>query len=302
MGEGYGYGKVILFNEHFVVYGVPAIASAIDKTTTASVQQSPSGLVLHDERPATPGYKEDKKEQQQDSLQYIFQAMDIERNLEIWLGGDLKAASGIGASAASCAAIARAIDDEYDMGYSVEDINHVAYEGERGYHGTPSGVDNTVATYGGLVWFQSGDVERIDLDEPVRIVMGNTGIVADTKQAVAGVRERKEQQPEKYERILRQADELAHEARDALLAADWPTVGQYMNRNHELLQQIEVSSEELDELVDLAREQGAPGAKMTGGGLGGFMVALTPDEELQESVAAAIEDAGYEALRTRVGI
>lgn len=302
MGEGYGYGKVILFNEHFVVYDVPAIASAIGKTTEARVQRSPSGLVLNDERPATPGYKEDKKDQQEDSLQYIFQAMDVERDLEIWLGGDLKAASGIGASAASCAAIARAIDDEYSMSYSIEDINRVAYEGERGYHGTPSGVDNTVATYGGLVWFQSGDVERINLDEPVRIVMGNTGIVADTKKAVEGVRERKEQQPEKYQRIFQQADELAHEARDALLASDWSQVGRYMNRNHELLQQIEVSSEELDELVDLAREQGAPGAKLTGGGLGGFMVALTPNKELQDSVAAAIEDAGYEALRTRVGI
>jgi len=302
MGEGYGYGKVILFNEHFVVYDVPAIASAIDKTTTARVKESPPGLVLHDERMATPGYKENKKDQQQDSLRYIFQAMDVSGDLEIWLNGDLKAASGIGASAASCAAIARAIDDEYDMGYSDSDINHVAYEGERGYHGTPSGLDNTVATHGGLVWFQSGDMERLDIDRPVNIVMGNTGIVADTKKAVAGVRERKEQQPEKYKEIFRQADQLVHDAREALLASDWQAVGQYMNQNHELLQQIEVSSEELDELVDLAREQGAPGAKMTGGGLGGFMVALTPGEELQESVAAAIENAGYEVLRTRVGI
>ena len=302
MGEGYGYGKVILFNEHFVVYDVPAIASAIDKTTTARVTESPSGLVLHDERMATPGYKENKKDQQQDSLRYIFQAMDVSPDHEIWLNGDLKAASGIGASAASCAAIARAINDEYDMDLGIEDINHVAYEGERGYHGTPSGLDNTVATYGGLVWFQSGDMERLTLNEPVDIVMGNTGIVADTKQAVAGVRKRREQQPDRYKEIFRQADELAHQARDALLASNWQTVGRYMNRNHELLQQIEVSSPELNELVDLAREQGAPGAKMTGGGLGGFMVALTPGTELQETVAAAIEQAGYEALRTRVGI
>ncbi|MGC9307171.1 MAG: mevalonate kinase [Thermoplasmatota archaeon] len=302
MGEGYGYGKVILFNEHFVVYDVPAIASAIDKTTTARVRPSPSGLVLHDDRMATPRYKENKKDQQQDSLRYIFQAMDVDPNLEIWLQGDLKAASGIGASAASCAAIARAINDEYDMGLSMEDINRVAYEGERGYHGTPSGLDNTVATFGGLVWFQSGDMERLTIDEPVDIVMGNTGIVADTKQAVAGVRKRREQQPDKYEKVFKQAEELVHEAREALLASDWPKVGRYMNQNHELLQQIEVSSPELNELVDLAREQGALGAKMTGGGLGGFMVALTPGGELQETVAAAIEDAGYEALRTRVGI
>jgi len=304
MGKGIGFGKVILFNEHFVVYGIPAIASAIDKKTVAEVKRlHEKKLILHDEREATPGYKEEKKEHQKESLQFILKAMGIEEGLEIVLKGDLRAASGIGASAASCAAIARAIADEFGLSYDDEKINEVAYEGEKGYHGTPSGIDNTVATFGGLVWFEKGKkMERLQIERPVEIVMGDTGIVANTKKAVAGVRERKEKYPEKYKRIFERANELVYEARDALLHLDWKAVGGHMNKNHELLQKIEVSSKELDFLVGIARENGAYGAKMTGGGLGGYMVALTPSKELQERVAKAIEKEGFYALRTKIGI
>ncbi len=302
MGKGSGFGKVILFNEHFVVYGIPAIASAIEKKTVAEVKRIPEGLVIHDDRDATPGYKEEKKEQQIDSLNRIIKAMGIEGGLEIWLGGDLRAASGVGASAASCTAIARAIADEFGLDYTDEQINNVAYEGEKGYHGIPSGIDNTAATFGGLVWFQSGKMERLKMKEPVEIVMGNTGIVANTKKAVEGVRERREKYRQKYDRIFKDATDLVHDARGAIANGNLKELGHYMDRNHELLQEIEVSSKELDFLVEVARDNGAYGAKMTGGGLGGYMVALTPGKELQEEVAKAIEKEGFYVLRTRIGV
>jgi mevalonate kinase len=302
MGTGSGFGKVILFNEHFVVYGIPAIVSAIEKKTVAKVKRIPEGLIIHDDRDATPGYKEEKKEQQIDSLNRIIRTMDIDSGLEIWLGGDLRAASGVGASAASCTAIARAIADEFGLDYTDEQINNVAYEGEKGYHGIPSGIDNTAATFGGLVWFQSGKMERLNMKEPVEIVMGNTGIVANTKKAVEGVRERREKYRQKYDRIFKDATELVHGAREALVEGDMKEVGHYMNKNHELLQQIEVSCKELDFLVELARDNGAYGAKMTGGGLGGYMVALTPGKELQEEVANAMKKEGFYVLQTRIGV
>ncbi|MEA2054188.1 MAG: mevalonate kinase [Candidatus Thermoplasmatota archaeon] len=302
MGKGTGFGKVILFNEHFVVYGIPAIASAVEKKTVAEVKRIPSGLILHDERDAVPGYKEEKKEHQQDSLNRIIRAMGVDGSLEIWLRGDLRAASGVGASAASCTAMARAIADEFGLDYTDGEINDVAYEGEKGYHGTPSGIDNTAATFGGLVWFQSGKMERLQMVKPVEIVMGNTGVVANTKKAVAGVRERKEKYKEKYDKIFEAANAMVHKARDALVRSDWNMVGKYMDKNHEMLQNIEVSSKELDLLVDIARNSGAYGAKMTGGGLGGYMVALTPGRELQERVAKAMEKEGFYVLRTRIGV
>ncbi len=309
MEEGSGYGKVILFNEHFVVYGIPAIASAIGSKTIARVEKTQgTGWTINDDRPETPGYKENKMEHQKDSIERILKAAGIDvaqTQVEIYLGGELKAASGVGASAASCAAIARALSKQFDLDFSDEKINEIAYEGEKGYHGTPSGIDNTAATFGGLIWFVKGEpsiMQRLKLKEPVEIVMGNTGIVANTKAAVAGVKERKEKEPDRYEQIFNDAKELARTARTALDDYDLQAMGRNMNKNHELLQKIEVSSGELDFLVELARENGALGAKMTGGGLGGYMVALTPGMEVQEKVARAIEKEGYEALRTKIGI
>ncbi|MBU7033157.1 MAG: mevalonate kinase, partial [Theionarchaea archaeon] len=281
---------------------------AIGDSTIATAEGTASGgIQLIDERPATPGYKEDKLDQQKDSLQRILETMKIDpnENVRITLAGTLYAASGVGASAASCTAIARALNQFFDMGLEDDRINEIAYEGEKGYHGTPSGVDNAASTYGGLIWFVRGEkniFEPIRMKEPVEIVMGNTGKVANTKAAVAGVRERKEKYPERYENLFLQARALAYDARKALEAQDIEGVGKLMDKNHELLQAIEVSNEELDTLVETARSAGAVGAKMTGGGLGGYMVALTPGKKLQESVARAIEDEGFHVLKTRIGV
>ena len=189
-----------------------------------------------------------------------------------------------------------------------EKINEIAYEAEKAYAGTPSGIDNTAATYGGLIWFKrnlSGGpntIEKLSIREPVKIIICNTGIVADTKEMVVGVAARKKRNPEKYNPLFKQAEDLALTARKALEEFDLRKVGKLMNANHRLLQEIEVSCEELDYLVNLAREHGAFGAKLTGGGGGGCMVALTPKKELQEAVATAMEKEGFEVLRTKIGI
>jgi len=311
MGRGSGFGKAILFGEHFVVHGVPGIVSAIDSTADAEVKKTETGITVEDERKGAKGYTEKKRAQQKESIERILKTMGIDpekAGLKIWLGGNLPSFSGIGASAASSVAIARATAEEFKMRLSDEKINEVAYEAEKAYAGTPSGIDNTAATYGGLIWFKrnlSGGpntIEKLSIREPVEIVMGNTGIVADTKEMVAGVAERKERNPEKYNPLFKQAGELALTARKALEDFDLRGVGRLMNKNHRLLQEIEVSCKELDYLVNLAIEQGAFGAKLTGGGGGGCMVALTPTKELQESVATAMEKEGFEVLRTKIGI
>jgi mevalonate kinase len=308
-GQGIGFGKAILFNEHFVVYGVPSIVSAIGKYTVAKVEpyELPEWK-LYDNREATPNYKEDKLEQQRDSLNRILKKMNIDvskNGIKITIEGNLYASSGIGASAASCVAIARALSEYFNLNLSDEEINEIAYEGEKGYHGTPSGVDNTASTYGGLIWFKrngtGAEIERIPIANPVEIVIGNTGKVANTAQAVADVRKRKESNPEKYREIFERAENIAYLAKRAFGEGDFEEIGKLMNENHKLLQKIEVSCRELDFLVNIAREHGALGAKLTGGGLGGNMIALTPGKELQEIVANAIEKEGFQTLKTVIG-
>ena len=307
--EGIGFGKAILFNEHFVVYGVPAIVSAIGKYTIArALPYEQADLNLIDNRQATPNYKEDKLEQQKDSIKRILDAMNIDFSsggVAIELAGSLYAASGIGASAASCVAMARALSTYYQLDLNDERINEIAYEGEKGYHGTPSGIDNTASTFGGLIWFEKKEqpiMEKISLMNPVDIVIGNTGKVADTKKAVEGVRMRKEQNPEKYQAIFNRAENIAYLAKQAFIDEDYHEIGKLMNENHKLLQQIEVSSRELDFMVKLSREYGAYGAKLTGGGLGGNMIALTPGRDLQEEVANAIEKEGFQTVKTQIGV
>jgi mevalonate kinase len=310
MGKGSGYGKVILFGEHFVVHGVPGIVSAIDSTTDAEVKKTGTAIAVRDERKTAKGYSEEKRLQQLESIDRMLKALGIDPKtpLSIWIGGTLPGFSGLGASAASSVAIARAIAEELGMTVPDERINQVAYEAEKAYAGNPSGIDNTAATYGGLMWFQKNMdggpdfVERLRTPKPVEIVIGSTGNVANTKAMVAGVAERKRQNPQKYDPLFKRAGEIAIEGREALEVGDLRKVGALMNENHTLLQSIEVSSRELDLLVDIARREGAFGAKLTGGGGGGCMVALTPGVALQEKVAKAMESQGFDVLRTKVGV
>ncbi|MFH0922799.1 MAG: hypothetical protein V1811_01950, partial [Candidatus Micrarchaeota archaeon] len=227
MGKGSGFGKVILFGEHFVVHGIPGIASAVDLTTDSTVEKIPGNeLKVKDEREGTSGYSASKREQQKESFQRMLSMMGIQPDagLDIWLGGSLPTMSGIGASAASSVPIARAVSEEFGLNYDDDKINNVAYEMEKAFAGNPSGIDNTVAVYGGLIWFKrnvaggKNDIEHINIKQPVEIVMGNSMVVADTKAMVAGVAERAKLYPDKYQGIFKQYETLVNDARKALAA------------------------------------------------------------------------------------
>jgi mevalonate kinase len=311
LGKGAGFGKVILFGEHFVVHGVPGIVSAIDSTANAEVKKNDKIIEVKDERTGSKGYAEEKKFQQLESINRMLKKMNLSletAGLNIWLGGSLPGFSGLGASAASSVAIARAIAEEFTLSLTDKEINEIAYEAEKAYAGNPSGIDNTAATFGGLLWFKKNliggpnKIEKISIEQPVEIIIGSTGIVANTKAMVKGVAERKKGNPNKYDPIFKKAEGLATEARKAIQQFDLVKVGELMDINHCLLKEIGVSCKELDCLVDIAINQGAYGAKLTGGGGGGCMTALTPGKELQEKVAKAIEKEGFQVLRTKIGV
>ena len=145
MGTGKGYGKTILFGEHFVVYGFPAIASALGAFTTASVKVAVGkGWIVNDQRPATPGYKKKKFAEAMQAVENVINHLNIDvenYKLEISFAGDLIATSGVGASAAQCTSLARALNGSFSLNLDDKKINETAYEGEKAYHGTPSGID-----------------------------------------------------------------------------------------------------------------------------------------------------------------
>jgi len=305
-----GYGKVILFGEHFVVHNLPGIAGGITNKTegTASASKEP-GLHVFDNRPEVPGYKKSKHEEFLQSVENIRNAMPQvdwkKKGVTVTLGGDLVAASGVGASAAACVAIARAVSDFFGLKLDDKTVNNIAFEGEKGYHGTPSGIDNTCSTYRTLVLFQrrpEGNImDKLELDHKVEVVMANTGIPVDTKAVVGGVKERMQKDPEKYKGIFEEYSTVFEQAMPALKSGDWRRVGELMDENHALLREIEVSHPKLEELIKAAKDAGAYGAKLTGGGAGGYMVALTPGKKLQDKVAAALAKKSDLVIKATIG-
>ncbi len=304
MASGTGFGKTIMIGDQFVLDEVPAIVSAISFETVTTVERiDGKGWMLEDNRIEVPGYKEKKKEQQVGSINRILEVMnfDAKKNpIKITVGGTLLAGSGVGASAASCVSLARALNEEFNLGYSIEDINRVAWQGEFPYHGVASGVDNTASTYGGLLLFylKSGEqhFEKIKTPKSFEIVLANSGITANTAALDEFIEVQKKDNAELFTSRLKTIVSQGADMKKALEAGDLANVGRIMTENHKLLVSMDMSHEILDHLCELALEKGALGAKVTGGGRGGYMVALTPGKELQDKVASAFEEEGYNLI------
>jgi mevalonate kinase len=309
MGKGSAFGKTILIGDQFVLWEIPAIVSAISFETVAEVERiEGEGWILQDNRVEVPGYKAKKKEQQIESINRILEVMNIdteETPIKITFGGTLLAGSGVGASAASCVSLARALNDEFNLGYTIDQINQVGWEGEHAYHGLPSGVDNTASTYGGLLLYQIKDeekrFERIPSPEPFEVVLSNSGVTSDTSTLRGAVMDQEHKDPQLFETRLKTIKDQAYQMRRGLETGDWADVGAIMTENHKILIDMGLSHETLVYLCNMALEHGALGAKLTGGGRGGYMIALTPGKDLQDAVASAFEKEGYKVIRATIG-
>lgn len=309
MATGTGFGKTILIGDQFVLEEVPAIVAALPYETTATVERiDGEGWVLEDNRMEVPGYKEKKKHQQVGSINRILEVMGIDVGktpIKITYGGSLLAGSGVGASAASCVSLARALDAEFNLGYSIEEINNVGREGEFPYHGIPSGVDNTASTYGGMLlyWIKNDQkhFEKIKIKKPLRIVLANSGVTADTAKLDDYIDLVKKRDPELFASRMAAIKSQAMDMKKALEAYDIEKVGEIMTANHQILIEMDLSHEILVYLCEKAIKMGALGAKVTGGGRGGYMAALTPDKDLQETLASAYKEEGYQVIQAQVG-
>jgi hydroxymethylglutaryl-CoA reductase len=295
---GSAAGKVILLGEHAVVYGKHALALPIPEAVNATVHEVARGLTVEvpdwrlslEVSPDADGIDA--------AVLRIVDRLGIPRDgFAIRVRSALPSAMGLGSSAAFAVAIVRAFDRLLGLSLDDAQVNEIAFDCERLAHGSPSGVDNTLATYGRPLLFRSGDgglIEPLELAAPPPIVVACSHDAGVTHEQVAGVRARYERQRTAYAAIFDQIDELGIAGAKALVAGDYAGLGQLMDVCQGLLNAIGVSTPALEQMVAIAREAGAAGAKLTGAGGGGSIVAVCPGKV--SDVAAALQAAGYTTI------
>jgi len=301
-----GNGKIILFGEHAVVYGSRAIAAPIPLAVRARVVDEDDGVWL-----VIPRWGVEQRLRSNPTKQLSFEVPAAlilrelgltDRSMRIEVYSEIPRAMGLGGSAAVAVAIIRALDRHFDLGLTDDQVNALAYECECVAHGTPSGIDNTVATFGKPLVYRKGDppvIKPLELAKPINFVVGMTGVEGLTAKMVARVRNGRDRNPDVYDTVFRGIDAVTLQALEALKHHDLERLGELMNVCQGLLNGLQVSSWELEELIQIARENGALGAKLTGGGGGGSMIALCPDNAA--TVINAIHSAGYQAMEVRIG-
>jgi mevalonate kinase len=300
---GRACGKVILLGEHAVVYGVPAVAVGIDRGARARAvalddRSAPSRLRIR-------GWEIEVAERDAHDLARAFRAVLAETRrtraelaaVLVEAEADLPPGGGLGCSAAIGVAVARALAPIAGD----EELAERAMAWERVFHGNPSGVDAAVAARGGCVWFVKGEaVEPLHARGALHLCVGSTGVAASTKSMVEAVARLRERRPEIVAKTFDGIRSLVGNARLAIEAGDRYALGKLMDLNQMLLSGLFVSTTEIERMCDLARGAGAHGAKLTGAGGGGSVVALVAGVSGAEKVIEAWKREGFDGFATRV--
>ncbi len=281
-------GKIYLFGEHAVVYGEPAIACAVELRTCVRVKSS--NIISISSDIGTTGL---------DFKMHPYVSSAIEKmgspEISVEISSDIPVGSGLGSSAAVTVATLAAINIECGRGYEKDKIAQIAHVIEKEVQGVASPTDTFVSTFGGVIEIPSR--KRLDLLD-CGIVIGNTCKGASPKKTAILVKQvaaLKEEYPDSINPIIKTIGSFAKHGEIMVAQKKYQALGKLMNVNHGLLDALGVCTMELSALVYAARNAGAYGAKITGAGGGGCMVALT---DSKEEVAYAIEKAGGKAIIT----
>jgi hydroxymethylglutaryl-CoA reductase len=299
--RGTAFGKVILLGEHAVVYDRHALALPLAMAARATVREVSSSVSL-----SIPDWNIFEQWFPADSdlagaaavAALIMKELGIgDRCFEIRVRSRIPIGMGLGSSASFAVALIRAFDRLLKAKRSDEEINRLAFRCEEIAHGAPSGIDNYLATFGRPVLFSKGEqgsTEEVVLRETPPLLIAVSGSQGITKDMVAGVRTRYERNEAVFSRIFDEIDQISRTGAAALENCDYEQLGALMNVCHGLLNAIEVSTPELEHMIDVARGAGAIGAKLTGAGGGGSIIALCPEGIC--TVASALGDAGYQVI------
>ncbi len=307
LGVGVAPGKVILFGEHAVVYGRPALAAPVTQvcaTATVEPGEAGKGLVIDALDLRIRVTLADAGHPLAEVARLALERLGLSSpDWRVSLRSTIPIASGLGSGAAVSAAVVRALASAAGCELDPAEVSDIVFQVERLHHGTPSGVDNTVIAYGQPVYFVRGQPPQLfAIGRPFTIAIGDTGVSSPTKVTVGGVRARWQADPERYEARFDQVAAIVEASRRAIAGGAPHELGPLMDANHALLAEMGVSSPKLERLVRAARAAGAGGAKLSGGGRGGNMIALvTPDTA--DAVVAALDARGAaRVLVTEIGM
>ncbi len=299
-------GKIILFGEHFVVYGVKAILCAINKRVTVtaeiipenkiSIKSSLGNLVTAPKRPVN------EIDSQLRPFYYLADKMIQKYNeksgLEITIDSEIPLGVGMGSSSACCVASAAAISGAFTKN-SKEEILQMAIEAEKTIFPNTSGADSTVCTYGGLMQYdkQNGH-SKINSEPNFHLVIANSEIEHSTKEVVSNVKQFKEKNEEKFSSICNEENNLIDDVLICLKNNDLKGIGRDLIKNQEFLESIGVSNEKLRNMIELANKFSF-GAKLTGAGGGGCIFAIT-DETNKEKTIQQLKEKNYDCFSVKI--
>lgn len=302
-------GKIILFGEHAVVYGRPAIAAPVSQLRATAVVEAGHEPGIRLIAPDLNRNVMLTDVEADDPIAAVIHQMQTAvalprlPDLTITVTSQIPIASGLGSGAAITAAVIRALAEFMNLSHLATDewVSTQTYEIEKIHHGTPSGIDNTVVAYEKPVYFVRQQpynrIETFSVARPLTLLVADTGQSSSTKIVVGDVRRQWEEQPELFERLFNGCGRIAESARAAIERGDVKLLGTLMDENQRLLQTMTVSSAELECLVRAAKQAGALGAKLSGAGRGGNMIALVTTQTAT-AVEKALLAAGAKSVLT----
>ncbi|ABN69331.1 mevalonate kinase [Staphylothermus marinus F1] len=295
--------KVILFGEHFVVKDKPAIVTAVNlyAKTCITELESEKHLLISKQLRLETDIDKDRVPEQLAQFKHIYEIINdkygITRGFKAFIDSDIPVSSGMGSSAATAVSFTYSLLRFLGVEFELEDINNIAYEAEKLVHGKPSGIDNTVSTYGGIIYYKRGYMEKLNVKWPqnLSLVVVDSGIKRNTGKVVMDVLERYERHKEIMKHIYDAAEQLVNKARNLILSGRFYDLGELISINQGLLESIGVSIYETDKIIYAMIENGALGAKISGAGRGGIVYGLFMENNLNKAIHK-LKNIGYKPI------